>query len=182
MQEPSADLLNQASDFNRKSQLELYKLSYPILIAVARRYRKNQEDHLALVNNAFIKIIQNLDNYQKGRYFSWIKRIITNEIIDDYRRNSKYRNLFSQDVDVEFGQPSPAEVEYEINDSFLQSMVEKLPESTKVVFNLFAIDGFSHREIGEMLGISEQTSKWHTKMARKKLKELLKIEVNHETR
>jgi RNA polymerase sigma-70 factor (ECF subfamily) len=61
-------------------------------------------------------------------------------------------------------------------------MVEKLPESTKVVFNLFAIDGFSHKEIGEMLGISEQTSKWHTKMARKKLKEQLKIEVNHEAR
>ena len=182
MQEPTADLLNQASAFNRKAQLELYKLSYPILIAVARRYRKNHGDHLALVNNAFIKIIQNLDNYQEGKFFSWVKRIITNEIIDDYRRNKKYTHLFSQDVDVELSQLSPAEVEYEINDSFLQSIVEKLPESTKIVFNLFAIDGFSHKEIGGMLGISEQTSKWHTKIARKKLKELLKIELNHEIR
>jgi RNA polymerase sigma-70 factor (ECF subfamily) len=47
---------------------------------------------------------------------------------------------------------------------------------------LFAIDGYSHREIGDMLGISEQTSKWHTKIARKKLKELLKLEMSHETR
>ncbi len=182
MQEPNAELLIQAFAFNRKAQLELYKLSYPILIAVARRYRMNEEDHLALVNNSFIKIIQNLNNYQEGRYFSWIKRIITNEIIDDYRRNKKYRNLFNQDFDVELNQFSHAEAEYDIIDSHLNSMVKKLPESTKVVFNLFAIDGFSHKEIGEMLGISEQTSKWHTKMARKKLKELLKLEVHHETR
>jgi RNA polymerase sigma-70 factor (ECF subfamily) len=85
-------------------------------------------------------------------------------------------------LDVELNQFTHAEAEFEINNSHLNSMVEKLPESTKVVFNLFAIDGFSHKEIGEMLGISEQTSKWHTKMARKKLKEQLKIEVNHEAR
>ena len=182
MQEPNADLLKQAFAFNRKAQLELYKLSYPILIAVARRYRKNEEDHLALVNNAFIKIIQNLNNFQEGNYFSWVKRIITNEIIDDFRRNKKYRNLFNQDFDIEFNQFTHADAEFEIYDSHLFIMVEKLPESTKVVFNLFAIDGFSHKEIGEMLGISEQTSKWHTKMARKKLKEQLKMELNHETR
>jgi RNA polymerase sigma-70 factor (ECF subfamily) len=182
MQQPSSELLKQAFAFDRKAQLELYKQSYPILIAVARRFRKNEDDHLALVNNAFIKIIQNLNNFQEVNYFSWVKRIITNEIIDDYRRNKKYRNLFNQDLDVELNQFTHAEAEFEINNSHLNSMVEKLPESTKVVFNLFAIDGFSHKEIGEMLGISEQTSKWHTKMARKKLKEQLKIEVNHEAR
>ena len=72
--------------------------------------------------------------------------------------------------------------EYEINDAYLQKIMLELPESTRVVFNLFAIDGYSHKEIGEQLGISEQTSKWHTKMARKKLKELLKLELEHETR
>lgn len=104
MQPPSSELLKQAFAFNRKAQLELYKQSYPILIAVARRFRKNEEDHLALVNNAFIKIIQNLNNFQEVNYFSWVKRIITNEIIDDYRRNKKYRNLFNQDLDVELNQ------------------------------------------------------------------------------
>jgi RNA polymerase sigma-70 factor (ECF subfamily) len=182
MQEPTADLLKQAFAFNRKAQLELYKMCYPVLIAVARRYRKNSEDHMALVNNAFIKIIQNLDKYQEGRFFSWTKRIITNEIIDDYRRNKKYLHFFHQDEAVDFHKNTIPEVEYEINDLYLNSIVEELPESTKVVFNLFAIDGYSHKEIGDMLGISEQTSKWHTKIARKKLKELIKIEMNHETR
>jgi RNA polymerase sigma-70 factor (ECF subfamily) len=61
-------------------------------------------------------------------------------------------------------------------------MLMELPEGTRTVFNLFVVDGFSHKEIGEMLGISDQTSKWHTKIARKKLKELLKLELSHEAR
>jgi RNA polymerase sigma-70 factor (ECF subfamily) len=182
MQEPSAELLNKAFAFDRKAQLELYKLCYPVLISVSRRYRKNDEEHLTLVNNAFIKIINYLDRYQEAHFFSWAKRIITNEIIDDYRRNKKYQLFFQQDVPIETNDAAISEVEYEINDSHLNSMLLTLSEGTRTVFNLFAIDGYSHKEIGEMLGISEQTSKWHTKIARKKLKELLKLEMSNETR
>ena len=182
MQEPSAELLNKAFAFDRKAQLELYKLCYPMLISVARRYRENDEDHLTLVNNAFIKIINYLDRYQEAKFFSWIKRIITNEIIDEYRRNKKYQTLFQQDAWVESTVGVTSVIEYEINDEFLHHILLELPEGTRAVFNLFAIDGYSHKEIGEMLGISEQTSKWHTKIARKKLKELLKLEMSHETR
>lgn len=98
MREPSADLLNKAFEYDRKSQLELCKLCFPILVAVARRYRTNDEDHVTLVNNAFIKIIQNLDKYKDAYFFSWIKRIMTNEVIDDYRRNKKYNTLFLHDA------------------------------------------------------------------------------------
>jgi RNA polymerase sigma-70 factor (ECF subfamily) len=182
MQEPSAELLNKAFAFDRKAQLELYTLCYPILISVARSYRKNDEDHLTLVNNAFIKIINYLDRYQEAKFFSWIKRIITNEIIDEYRRNKKYQSLFQQDAWVESTVGVTSVIEYEINDQFLHHILLELPEGTRAVFNLFAIDGYSHKEIGEMLGISEQTSKWHTKIARKKLKELLKLEMSNETR
>jgi RNA polymerase sigma-70 factor (ECF subfamily) len=123
-----------------------------------------------------------LDRYQEAHFFSWAKRIITNEIIDDYRRNKKYQLFFQQDAPIETNDAVIAEVEYDINDNHLASMMLTLSEGTRTVFNLFAIDGYSHREIGDMLGISEQTSKWHTKIARKKLKELLKIEMSHETR
>jgi RNA polymerase sigma-70 factor (ECF subfamily) len=180
MKEPSADLLNKAFNYDRKSQLELYKLCFPILVAIARRYRTNEEDHVTLVNNAFIKIIQNLDKYKDAYFFSWIKRIMTNEVIDDYRRNKKYNTLFQHDALIESNDAVVSATEYEINDAFLQKIMLELPESTRVVFNLFAIDGYSHKEIGEQLGISEQTSKWHTKMARKKLKELLKLELEQE--
>ena len=182
MQEPSAELLKKAFAFDRKAQLELYKLCYPILISVARRYHRNEEDHLTLVNNSFIKIIQYLDRYQEARFFSWIKRIITNEIIDEYRRNKKYHFLFQQDASVESTVGVTSVIEYEINDEFLHHILLELPEGTRTVFNLFAIDGYSHKEIGEMLGISAQTSNWHTKIARKKLKELFKIELSYETK
>jgi RNA polymerase sigma-70 factor (ECF subfamily) len=123
-----------------------------------------------------------LDRYQEARFFSWIKRIITNEIIDEYRRNKKYHFLFQQDASVESTVGVTSVIEYEINDEFLHHILLELPEGTRAVFNLFAIDGYSHKEIGEMLGISEQTSKWHTKIARKKLKELFKIELSYETK
>jgi RNA polymerase sigma factor (sigma-70 family) len=182
MQEPSADLLTKAFNYDRKSQLDLYKICYPVLVSVARRYRNNEEDHLTLVNNAFIKIIQNLDKYKDAYFFSWIKRIMTNEVIDDYRRNKKYNTLFQHDALIESNDAVIPEVEFTINEAYLNKLMLQLPESTRVVFNLFVVDGYSHREIGEQLGISEQTSKWHTKIARKKLKELLKLELSYEAR
>jgi RNA polymerase sigma factor (sigma-70 family) len=182
MQEPSEELLQKAFAFDRKAQLELYKLCYPVLVSVARRYRNNEEDHLTIVNNAFIKIIQYLDRYHEVRFFSWIKRIITNEIIDDYRRNKKYRDLFLQDAPVESNETFIADIEFEIEQAHLNQMLMVLSEASRTVFNLFVVDGFSHKEIGELLGISEQTSKWHVKMARKKLKELAINEMSHETR
>jgi RNA polymerase sigma-70 factor (ECF subfamily) len=176
MQDPSAELLEKVKAYDRRAQLELYQLCYPVLIGVARRFRKNDEDHKTLVNNAFMKIVQNLDKYQEIRFFSWIKRIITNEIIDDFRRSKNYHAFYQHDASIEGNDAVFAEVEFEINQAHLHAMLQQLSEPTRVVFNLFVVDGYSHREIGEMLGISEQTSKWHTKIARKKLKELLKIE------
>ena len=125
-----------------------------------------------------MKIIQNLDKYQDIRFFSWIKRIITNEIIDDFRRTKNYHTFYQHDALIEGNDGVHPEAEYELNQAHLNIMLLQLSEPTRVVFNLFVVDGYSHREIGELLGISEQTSKWHTKVARKKLKELLKIE-NH---
>lgn len=129
-----------------------------------------------MVNNAFMKIIQNLDKYQDIRFFSWIKRIITNEIIDDFRRSKNYHTFYQHDAEIEGKDGVHPEAEYELNQAHLNTMLLQLSESNRVVFNLFVVDGYSHREIGELLGISEQTSKWHTKVARKKLKDLLKIE------
>lgn len=176
MQDPSAELLKKVQSNDRRAQLELYQLCYPVLIGVARRFRKNEEDHKTMVNNAFMKIIQNLDKYQNIRFFSWIKRIITNEIIDDFRRSKNYNTFYQHDVAIEGNDSVHPEAEYDLNQAHLNAMLLQLSESNRVVFNLFVVDGYSHREIGEILGISEQTSKWHTKVARKKLKDLLKIE------
>ena len=81
MQEPNQILLQQAIQGERKAQLELYKLCYPVLISVARRYYRNTDEQMTVVNNAFVKVIQFLATYETGRFLSWVKRIISNEII-----------------------------------------------------------------------------------------------------
>ncbi|MEN9699900.1 MAG: hypothetical protein RLZZ301_1098 [Bacteroidota bacterium] len=178
MQEPDRNLLVDART-ERRAQLELYRLCYPLLIAVARRYYKHQEDQMTIVNNAFVKVISHLASYEEGRFFSWVKRIVSNEIIDEYRRNKRYNELYRFDAPVEERAASSLDLSESLfSDEQLQRMLLQLSEPARLVFNLFAIEGYSHKEIGQLLGVSEETSKWHTKMARKKLREL--IEQTHE--
>ena len=177
-QEPHADQLKAAGAGDRRAQMALYELCYPVLINVARRYYQNQEDQMTIVNNAFVKVIQFLDTYKKGRFLSWVKQIIANEIIDEYRRNKRYNELYRFDAPVEERGAPDFQTDQLFSHEQLQMMLLSLSEPARLVFNLFAIEGYSHKEIAQMLGVTEETSKWHTKMARKKLREL--IDLTHE--
>jgi len=178
MQEPEQHLLERAAEGERKAQLELYQYCYPMLISVARRYYRNTDEQMTVVNNAFIKVIQFLNTYEAGRFLSWVKRIISNEIIDEYRRNKRYHELYRSDAPVEERGTTDFQTDAVFTQEQLQQMLLCLSEPARLVFNLFAIEGYSHKEIAKMLGVTEETSKWHTKMARKKLREL--IEKSHE--
>lgn len=173
MQEPTTQLLNEAAQGQRRAQLELYQLCYPVLISVARRYYRNTEEQMTVVNNAFVKAVQNLQQYETGRFQSWIRRIISNEIIDEYRRNKRYQNLYRFDAAVEDRGAEDFQTSAVFTQEELQGLLQHLSEPARLVFNLFAIEGYAHKEIAKMLGVTEETSKWHTKMARKKLKELI---------
>ena len=178
-QEPQTELLNAAIKGDRRAQMALYQLCYPVLISSARRYYHNTEDQMTVVNNAFIKVILHLENYETGRFLSWVKRIISNEIIDEYRRTKRYHELYKFDAPVEDRSTTDFQTDAVFTNEQLQQMLYCLSEPARLVFNLFAIEGYSHQEIATMLGVTEETSKWHTKMARKKLREL--IEKSHET-
>lgn len=144
-------------------------------MSVAYRYKKNEEDAAALANNAFLKILTNLEKYDRKKPFeAWIRRIAINEAIDDYRKNKKREEMFevANDDEVVDG-VTFNEIDNEIEAEELNNMLLELPPATRTVFNLFAIDGYSHKEIAEELGISLETSKWHMKEARKKLKIML---------
>ncbi|MEY3968564.1 MAG: hypothetical protein RL137_1469, partial [Bacteroidota bacterium] len=177
-QEPPTELLRAAASGERRAQLALYELCYPVLISAARRYYHNTDEQMTVVNNSFVKVIQYLNNYETGRFLSWVKRIISNEIIDEYRRNKRYNELYRFDAPVvERGAPD-FQTDQIFSQEQLQMMLLSLSEPARLVFNLFAIEGYSHKEIAQMLGVTEETSKWHTKMARKKLREL--IDLTHE--
>jgi RNA polymerase sigma-70 factor (ECF subfamily) len=161
-------LINQ----DRRAQLELYKKCFGILMSVAYRYKKNVEDAKSLSINSFLKVLTNIESYKPNVPFTaWIRRIAINTAIDNFRKNSKH-NL------IEYSDEISTNENYTINDYDLEiraeelnNMILKLPKATKLVFNLFAIDGYSHKEIAEQLNISTNTSKWHVKEARNKLKE-----------
>lgn len=144
-------------------------------MSAAVRYKNNEEDRMSIVNNSFLKVIQNIEKYKVGTaYFSWVKRIVHNEIIDEFRRNKKYQELFDFENEESGSEEEVyAEADYKVEEESLQNMMEQLPPATKLVFNLYAIDGYTNKEICERLNISYETVKWHIKEARKRLRKLL---------
>ena len=172
-------LLDACKKNDRKAHNALYKKCFGYLMAICLRYTSNREDAEGLLNAAFLKIITNLDKYdQKIPFGSWINRITVNTIIDDFRRDKKRRESMSnadfQDVHVNTVGVDFNKASQELEAEELEAMIKQLPDMSRKVFNLYAIDGYTHKEIGDMLGISDGTSKWHVSFARKSLQGMLK--------
>ena len=171
-------LLQDAAKGDRRAQFQLYKSCFPVLMGVCLRYRRSEEDAVAMVNEGFLKIVNSLPRYSPETPFeAWIRRIMINTLIDDFRKNRKVQELIeNQDFTdtnnhaglVDF---NTADLQFEAGQ--LEAMVRSLPPMSQKVFNLFAIDGYGHLEIGELLGISDGTSKWHLSFARQRLREML---------
>jgi len=159
---------------DRKAEYELYKLSYSYLMSICMRYSKDRDSASEALNIGYLKILKNLNVYKPEIPFKvWIRRIMVNTLIDEYRKIKRERERL-QYVDEYFETSSYADVNEALsvlNCKQIFKEINKLPESTKKVFNLFVIDGYSHKEIGEMLNISEGTSKWYLNAARQLLKE-----------
>ncbi len=159
---------------DERSMNDLYRRCFSTMKQISMRYQKNSSDVDEAINRGFLKIINNLSKYDSSKSFeAWYKKILVNTNIDLYRKTKRhheqvlYVENFSdyKEVNIEF-EDSPTKNSYKE----LLSMLKELPPMTRNVFNLFAIDGYSHQEIGEILNISDGTSKWHVSNARKKLK------------
>ncbi|MFK7808795.1 MAG: RNA polymerase sigma factor [Saprospiraceae bacterium] len=172
-------LIKDCARGDRKAQFQLYKSCYGLLMSVCLRYRKQENDAVEMLNVGFMKILTNLNKYQDHIPFeAWSRRIMINTLIDDFRKNRKVRELI-ESTDFEHEKIYNDSVDYNEADlqfdaDELQAMINQLPRMSGKVFNLFAIDGYSHKEIGKMLGISDGTSKWHLSFARKKLQGMIK--------
>lgn len=164
---------------DRHAQRQLYEYCFKTLMPICLRYHNNEEDARSSLHLAFLKINNSMGdlNLENLNFRAWIKRITTNTLIDEYRKNKKYQTHYNlketeRELDV---LSSPDENEASSNfgcDSILQLMKE-LPPVSAHVFNLYVIDGYSHKEIAELLGFSDGTSKWHLSTARKLLREKL---------
>jgi len=183
MENISPAILKDCLNKDRKAQFKLYKSCYSVLMGVCMRYHKNENDALEILNTGFLKILNNLDKYRSEvPFIAWIKRIMINTVIDDFRKNKKQKKLTEytdfQDYDdnVQLVDFNTADQQFDAN--ALEDLIHQLPPMTAKVFNLYAIDGYAHKEIAELLGISDGTSKWHVSAARKKLQEMMKEVIN----
>lgn len=172
-------ILKGCRENDRKAQYELYRACYPMLMSICSRYHQNELDSRAILNEGFLKIVLNLGKYSPEVPFNfWIRRIMINTIIDHFRKEKQYHeNMVHAEhshLQVVSGQDVSLRDSYDAE--ALLAMVRRLPPVTGRVFNMFAIDGYSHFEVAKLLGIAEGTSKWHVAEARKKLSIMLKEE------
>ncbi len=164
---------------NRLAQKNLYERYFGKMYGIAMRYTQNQEEALEILNNSFLKVFTSLDKYEDNNNLAgWIARIVFNTAIDFVRRNTKYRKVMDFNVQnnaaVGNGSIENLQVEY------LYRLIQKLPPSSRTVFNLYVIDGYKHKEIAELLEISVGTSKWHLANARKELQSMINSRYNYE--
>lgn len=171
-------LLTDCGRGDSKAQYKLYRSCYSFMMSICVRYTASREDAEELMNSGFLKV---LDQIGKRRpevpFVLWMRRILINTIIDDFRKRKSERETIEY---VDFGD-SPGEYDAVAINEFvakmdverLQLLIDKLPQMSRKVFNLYVIDGYAHREIAELLGMSEGTSKWHLNFSRNKLKEWL---------
>jgi len=160
-------------DNDRRSQEVLYRRYFEMALRIVRRYTKDQETQLHIVNEGFLRIFTKISNYKgTGSFEGWMSKLIFHEVSNHFRK--KQSNFKFIEVDTQHTSAVRNDgidlLEYED----LQREMKALPEASRQVFMLFAVEGYSHKEIGKQLNISEGTSKWHVSNARKILKENLK--------
>jgi len=171
----NCDIVQKIQEHDRKVILALYKQTFNVLMSAAVQYKNNREEQMDIVNTSFMKIVTGIHHYKIGTaYFSWAKKIVNNTIIDDFRKNKNYKALFEIDSEVEdYEEADYSEFDKEIEHEALQEILNALPPATKLVFSLYAIEGYSSKEIAKDLDISYETVKWHIKEARKRLRKLI---------
>ncbi|MGO4822681.1 MULTISPECIES: RNA polymerase sigma factor [unclassified Flavobacterium] len=157
-----------AVDNNRQAQQHIYNRFSPQMLSICRLYVKDVQQAEDIMITSFMKVFTNIKNFQhNGSFEGWIRRIMVNECISFLRVHKKVN--FIEDAFIAEQTVEAEDCELATDD--IQFMIDNLPEGYKMVFNLYAIEGFKHKEIAAMLGINEGTSKSQLSHARKILQQ-----------
>jgi RNA polymerase sigma factor (sigma-70 family) len=155
---PESDIIQGCISGNPRMQEELYRRFSPKMYAVCLRYSGKPEDAQDILQEGFIKVFRNLDRFRgEGSFEGWMRRIFVNTAIEHYRRAAP---LYPVD------ETKAAQIEDKEWSAFdklsvkdLLAMIQELSPGYRTVFNLYVVEGYTHREIGDLLGINEGTSK-----------------------
>jgi RNA polymerase sigma-70 factor (ECF subfamily) len=170
------ELIDRCLKGDKKAENELYTQLYSFLMSICRRYIRQEEQAREVLNIGFCRLLMNIGKYRPVAPFQyWARKIMVNVLINEHKKeklhygNHSYVESYYEDE--KYSEINVAIGRFDVNRIVMY--IDKLPAASRQVFNLFIIDGYSHKEISDLLGISEGTSKWHLNAAREKLKEML---------
>lgn len=171
------DTIALAIEGNRHAQHLIYTTYAGKMLGVCRRYIRDIHDAEDLMITAFMKVFAHLGSFShQGSFEGWIRRIMVNECISYLRANRKIAFMEDESYCEEFYN----NIESGLSVDDIQALIDSLPDGYKMVFNLYAIEGYKHREIANMLGINEGTSKSQLSHARRILQEQIEKRKNYE--
>ncbi len=154
------------------AQKKLYEDHYPLMLPVCLRYANCQDDALDILHEGFIKVFKNISKYRAGTSLkAWIKRVMVNTAIDFYRRSKRRR---TDDIEIAYGLSTgePDAVSKMSADEIMEAL-QTLSPAYRIVFNMYVIEGYSHKEIASALNITESTSRSNLVKARSKLRAII---------
>ena len=153
----------------RNAQERLYTMFYSRMMGVVRRYIDQEMQAEEVLNNGFLRAFQKIEQYTfQGSFEGWLRKIVFHAVSDYVKQNIRYSEKI---VLVEKDQYVHKDHADRLYYNQLLELVQGLPDATRAVFNMYVMEGFSHKEIGKMLNISEGTSKWHLSEGRRVLKD-----------
>ncbi|MNJ88934.1 ECF RNA polymerase sigma factor SigR [compost metagenome] len=168
-------LVNECAKGNSKAQRALFDKFAPKMLAVCQRYLRNNQEAEDVLQDGFVKVFQKIVDFKmEGSLEGWIRRIIVNTALDTIRKNKKLLD----DVQVEEVQYKVSFTDHQFDGmdlAQLMKLINDMPDGYRVVFNMFAIEGYSHKEIADTLGVTENTSKSQYSRARAFLRTQLEL-------
>lgn len=172
-------LIDRCKANDRAAQECLYKAFYADMFRICQRYTPHPHEALTVLNDAFLKIFKSIGQYDigKGTFNAWIKTIVINTAIDFTRKQKREAYVIHIDQVHEQGDEDFMLSYHWKREEILQH-INLLPSVTKIVINLFAFDGYTHKDIAEMLNITETTSRWHLAEARKRLRTSMQLKAS----
>lgn len=154
----------------REAQSRLYQLYAPMLFGVCLRYSRDRTEAEDSLHEGFVLIFNKIDQFAfKGSFEGWMKKIMVNLSLEKCRTRFKMQSV--EDISIYDSQLADADVYADMNAAKLLELIQNLPPQYRLVFNMYAIDGYSHKEISQALGIAEGTSKSNLARARKILQD-----------
>jgi RNA polymerase sigma factor (sigma-70 family) len=168
-------LVNECAKGNSKAQRALFDKFAPKMMAVCQRYLRNTQEAEDVLQDGFVKVFQKIVDFKmEGSLEGWIRRIVVNTALDTIRKNKKLLD----DIQIEEVQYKVSFTDHQFDGmdlAQLMKLIDGMPDGYRVVFNMFAIEGYSHKEIADTLGVTENTSKSQYSRARAFLRTQLEL-------